>query len=158
MRMQLLLVALAACPLAACTSGEAAEAQQQQDAAVVEALPLPPGFYISDGESCGSASNATLILLHKSGINSSREPCEFSRIEQVAPSAFQVTQSCSDNGEAWGRETTIYEVVSQVKVTGEQSFRLTYDSDSEPVDWQYCPQSSLPDPWRDTDISDLIGG
>lgn len=151
------LAILAVCPLAACGSGEAAEAQQQ-GAAVVEALPLPLGFYISDGESCGSASNATLMLLHKTGFNTSREPCEFSRIEQVAPNAFQVTQSCSDNGEAWGRETTFYEVVSQVEVAGEQSFRLTYDAGSVPVDWQYCPQSSLPDSWRDNDISDLIGG
>ncbi|MFC3098712.1 hypothetical protein [Alteraurantiacibacter palmitatis] len=156
MRKQNILAMLAAAPLAACGSGEAAEAQPE--AAVVEALPLPLGFYISDGESCGSASNATLILLHRTGINSSREPCEFSRIEQVAPSTFQVAQSCSDNGEAWGGETTIYEVVAQVEVTGEHSFRMTYDADSKPVDWTHCPQSSLPDPWRDNDISDLIGG
>ena len=156
MKTPFLLAFLAASPLAACGGGEAAEAQPTE--AVVQALPLPLGFYVSDDASCAGASNATLILLHKSGINSSREPCEFSRIEQLSPTQFEVTQSCSDNGEAWGRETTIYEVVSRVEVTGEHSFRLTYDADSAPVGWNHCPQSSLPDPWRDNDISDLIGG
>lgn len=41
---------------------------------------------------------------------------------------------------------------------GEEAFTFTFTSE---YGWEgsarHCPQSSLPEPWRDNDISDLIG-
>lgn len=118
-------------------------------------LPLRLGFYVSSDVSCSQASNATLQLLRREGINTSRTPCDFSRIEKAGDNRYRVTETCTELG-GWGdgeqhvsTNTAIYEILSETR------FKVMGDSWESTM--QYCPQSSLPEPWRDNDISDIIG-
>ncbi len=147
---------LSACLLAACGAQSPASATADPPpaaaapAAIVQHLPLERGFYVRDGTPCAQASNATLLLHGSAGINGAHEACEFTRIEQTAPDTFAATQTCRDiaGGEA-ETATLTYGIASPTAFTVR----------SEEYGWQYtaehCPQSSLPDPWRDNDISDL---
>ncbi len=126
-----------------------------QDAEGVTTLPLKPGFYVVNGTACAQASNATLMLVRKSGINTSRVPCDFESIEKTGANSYRVTESCTEGGAAWGTEEHISINVSTYEVPNETSFTSKSDSG-----WassaRYCPQSSLPEPWRNNDIGDLI--
>ncbi|AKC88116.1 hypothetical protein WQ53_01475 [Pseudoxanthomonas suwonensis] len=117
---------------------------------MVDRLPLERGFFVRDGTPCAQASNATLLLHGRAGINGAREACEFTRIEQTGPATFVATQACRDIMGGDSEDTTLtYEIASPTAFTARH----------EEYGWQYtaehCPQSALPDPWRDNDISDL---
>ncbi|HEY9578316.1 MAG TPA: hypothetical protein VIR65_00470 [Rhizorhapis sp.] len=143
--------------------GEAADdtagAEPQQASApkgeAVASLPLQRGFYVADGTSCGQASNATLMLVRKSGINTSRVPCDFKSIEKTGANSYRVTETCSEGGAAWGTEEHISTNVSTYEIPNNTSFTTKSDSGWE-SSARYCPQSSLPEPWRNNDIADLI--
>src|SRR3546814_612119 len=143
--------------------GEAADdtagAEPQQAAApkgeAGSSLPLQRGFYVADGTSCGQASNATLMLVRKSGINTSRVPCDFKSIEKTGANSYRVTETCSEGGAAWGTEEHISTNVSTYEIPNNTSFTTKSYSGWE-SSARYCPQSSLPEPWRNNDIADLI--
>lgn len=120
----------------------------------VASLPLRRGFYVTEGATCEEASNATLMLVRKGGINTSRVPCDFKSIVKAGPSDYRVTESCSEGGPAWGSEEQVSSRVSTYEVLSETSFRM------KSGDWEYiasyCPQPSLPEPWRENDISDIV--
>jgi hypothetical protein len=132
----------------------AAEAQASK-AEVVKTLPLRRGFYVSSDTSCAQASNATLMLVKRDGINSSRTPCDFKKIEKTGPTSYRVTESCNDNGSAWGHQDTITTEVSTFEIRSDTAFTAKSDSGWE-KSARYCAQSSLPEPWRDNDIADII--
>lgn len=111
--------------------------------ATVKALPLRRGFYVSADTPCNQASNATLRLVTREGVNWARDICTFKKIEKTGATSYRVTDSCSD-------EPTTYEVPN------ETSFTVKYEGGSE-SSARYCAQSTLPDPWRDNDISDITG-
>jgi hypothetical protein len=121
-------------------------APEKAAAATVSTLPLKRGFYVASEIPCGSASNATLRLVTREGINWSRGVCTFKRIEKIGATSYQVAEQCSGGGAS----TTTYEVPNDT------SFTARNEGGSE-SSARYCNQSSLPDPWRDNDISDLIG-
>lgn len=118
-------------------------APAQTAAAIVKTLPLKRGFYVSADTPCAQASNATLRLVTRDGINWSRDVCTFRKIEKTGALSYRVTESC------WGEPTTY-------DVPNETSFTVKYEGGSE-SSARYCAQSSLPDPWRDNDISDITG-
>lgn len=120
-----------------------APAPAQTAAATVKTLPLKRGFYVSADTPCAQASNATLRLVTREGINGSRDVCTFKKIEKTGATSYRVTESCSG-------EPTTYEIPN------ETSFTIKYEGGSE-SSARYCAQSSLPDPWRDNDISDITG-
>jgi hypothetical protein len=136
----------------------AAETEMQDARArkgeTVTSLPLKRGFYVAGDTACGQASNATLMLVRKSGINSSRVPCEFKAIEKVGANSYRVTESCSEGGAAWGTEEHVSTSVSTYEIASDTSFTSKSDSGWE-NSARYCPQSSLPEPWRNNDIGDL---
>jgi hypothetical protein len=114
-------------------------------------LPLRRGYYVSNDTSCGQASNATLMLLGRKGYGL----CTFSKVVKLAENQYRVTERCTDNGPAWGRPEGIE--VSQVRWTIESNTafsRLREDGDR--MGWRFCEQKSLPDPWRDNDIRDIL--
>jgi hypothetical protein len=115
-------------------------------------LPLKRGFYVANGTACAAASNATLLLVHRDGIRGSRDACTFGTIERTGPTSYRVTEQCADiqaGPDSAGTARVGWEIPDDA------SFRSTSDAG-----WQrharYCEQSSLPDPWRDSDISDLV--
>lgn len=118
-------------------------------------LPLQRGFYVTEGTACGQASNATLMLVRKRGINTSRVPCDFKKIEKTGPNSYRVTESCSEGGAAWGTEEQISTSVSTYEILNDTGFTVKSDGGWE-SSARYCPQPSLPEPWRNNDITDLI--
>lgn len=61
-------------------------------AEVVASLPLQRGFYVSTSVSCGSASNATLMLVTRTGMNTSRVESTFRKIDRTGPTTYVVTE------------------------------------------------------------------
>lgn len=120
-----------------------ASASEKTPAATVKTLPLKRGFFVASGTPCGNASNATLMLITREGINWSRDVCTFKRIEKIAASGYRVAAQCS------GGETTI-----TFEIPSDDRFTAKYENGGD-SSARYCAQSNLPDPWRDNDISDL---
>jgi hypothetical protein len=147
--LRLCLVAILSGALAAgCgPSGPVADA-----AATLDGLPLQRGFYVASDTPCAQASNATLALIHREGVNGARDGCTFEAIEQIGPTSYRVTQTCSAfGGGGDGQETSIvvYEIPDETRYTARSDSGWVQDA-------RYCAQSSLPDPWRDNDISDIL--
>ena len=115
---------------------------------VVATLPLKRGFYVDNDTPCGQASNASMLLvLRKGTINGAKELCDFRRIEQVGTASYRVTQACKDLASR-GRAQTVWVTL---EIADDSHFMS-----KEVGNKRYCEQSSLPDPWRDNDIADLI--
>src|SRR6476620_642380 len=115
---------------------------------VVASLPLKLGFYVDTDTPCGEASNATMLLVLRKGIISgAKELCEFKRIQQIGTASYRVTQACKDLASR-GRAQTVSVIL---EITNDSSFKS-----KEVGNKRYCEQSSLPEPWRDNDIADLI--
>lgn len=118
----------------------------------VEELPLRRGFYVRTDATCGTASNATLALVRRDGITS----CDFTSIERIGESRYRVKESCAVRGAPPGHEHERDESTQEYEILSETRYRLTFEY-GETVEFNFCPQDSLPEPWRDNDISDLIG-
>lgn len=142
-------------PGVATTAAPAEPASPSAGSAAMATLPLELGFYVPTDVACAQASNATLSLLRRSGINTSRVPCDFSAVEPLGGNRFRVTERCSSGGAAWGTEeevstsTAIYDIATptRFRIESEGGYTATM---------QHCPQGELPDPWRSNDIADII--
>lgn len=117
---------------------------------MVTELPLKRGFYVASDTPCEQASNATLLLLRRDGIGGARDFCEFRQIEAVDAAIYRVTEACADlqGGDAVVSLST-YRVASPTDFTARSE--QGWESSA-----RYCEQSSLPEPWRDNDVDDLI--
>ncbi len=137
--------------LAACDAAERAPAAQSTptapDAAVVAELPLKRGYYVRADATCAEASNATLQLVRRDGIGS----CGFTRIESLGAGRYRVHEFCHPRDPAEPHDYFL---------KGDSSYRTVADEIDEygqPTEFRFCPQRSLPEPWRDNDISDVTG-
>ncbi len=137
------------------TAAEAASSAAPDESTTVEALPLKRGFYVASDTPCGQASNATLLLVRKDGINGSRDTCTFKKIEKIDATRYRAVSECSSGGAAWGREEEIETETVVYTVPDDSSFTSKSESGWE-HSARYCAQSSLPESWRDNDISDLV--
>ena len=136
--------------LAACNAAEPASGVQSAptnpDAAVVAELPLKRGYYVRVDETCGDASHATIELVRRDGIGS----CGFTKIESLGAGRYRVHQFCHPRDPSEPLEYLL---------TGDGSYRIGEDATDEyeqPTEFRFCAQRSLPDPWRDNDISDVL--
>lgn len=119
-------------------------------AAPVTGLPLKPGFYVASDTPCGQASNATLSLVRRNGMNVSRMSCDFKKIEQTGPARYQVTEECKELTQGTS-ETD----VRTYEVANDSSFKSLLP-DGTSYQARYCAQSSLPAPWRNINIGNQI--
>lgn len=141
-------LALVACHAADGGGGEAV-AGQVAEAAVeteVDALPLQRGYYVRTDDACGTASRATLALVRRDGISG----CSFEHIEKIGASRYRVRENCMEP-----QAPEPYEVVQEYEVLAGDRYRVTFEY-GESAEFRHCPQASLPDPWRDNDISDVL--
>jgi len=142
--------------MANATDAPTPAASETEKPASVASLPLKRGFYVASDTRCGRASNATLSLLGRDGFTvSGRDFCEFVKIEKTSATGYRVTEECSSGGEAWGTEEQKDTSVVAWEIPNGTSYKRKSDSGWE-SSARYCAQSSLPEPWRDNDISDLI--
>ena len=137
--------AAAAAPAVTPPSGDAAMAP----------LPLELGFYVPADIACSDASNATLSLLRRTGINTSRVPCDFTAVEPLGGNRFRVTERCSSGGPAWGTPEEVSTSTATYAIAAPTRFRIESEG-GHAVTMQHCPQGELPDPWRSNDIADII--
>jgi hypothetical protein len=152
--MRLLPVLLTAGLLCAC--GQSGTGERPVDSTaptytIVE-LPLQRGFYVMSDTSCGEASNATLLLVRRSGINWVRSACEFESIRHAGAESYRAALACKDIQRGEVQSSTYH-----LHIPDATQFSYgTEDSDYR-THFRYCQQSSLPEPWRDNDISELVG-
>ncbi|MDP2193611.1 MAG: hypothetical protein Q8K36_03700 [Alphaproteobacteria bacterium] len=144
------ILACSICLLVACGKAENIPADSATGVSVAE-LPLKRGFYVASDTPCKEASNATLQLLRRDGIGGARDFCEFKQIAQITPQQYQVSAMC---GDLHGDENSGELLSITYNLTDSTSFSALSDTGWE-YSARYCEQSSLPDPWRDNDISDL---
>ncbi|TDK27390.1 hypothetical protein E2F46_04160 [Luteimonas aestuarii] len=127
----------------------AAAMQTAPDAVeVVDTLPLRRGFYVRNDDTCAAPSNATLALVRRDGITS----CDFTAIQRIGESRYRVQETCKDHQ---GPAPSTYELTQEYEILAEDRYRVTYEY-GETVEFGFCPQQSLPEPWKTNDISDLI--
>ena len=135
----LIAVVLAACGESAPPGGGSPEA----------GLPLTRGFYVMNDIACADASNATLLLVHSGGVNGSRDACEFRSIAQTGPTSYRAVTTCRDiQGRSTEVSTQLYEIPEPT------TFSYGMEGSDYRSHFRYCAQASLPDPWRDIDLSD----
>lgn len=146
-----IVLACTMCLLAAC-SNPADNAIPEAAGNSVSELPLKRGFYVASDTPCEQASNATLQLLRRDGIGGARDFCEFKQILEIAPQQFQVSALC---GDLQGGVESAELLTITYQLHDNTSFSALSDTGWE-HSARYCDQSSLPDSWRDNDISDLI--
>ena len=141
---------------AAATAAPDASPEPEKPAGVA-ILPLKRGFYVGSDTPCGQASNATLSLLRRDGFTvAGRDFCEFVKIEKTGATSYRVTEECSSGGPAWGTEEHKETHVVAWEIPNDISYKRKSESSGWESSARYCAQSSLPEDWRDNDISDLI--
>lgn len=113
-------------------------------------LPLQRGFYVASDTVCSEASNATLGLLHRQGLNSAREDCTFAEIVALDEERYRITEQCAEIGTG---EASRY--VVEWQVLSHQSFRRRLDS-GWTSQMRYCDQATLPDTWHGIDLEAAI--
>jgi len=143
---------LAATALLLSACGKTATTGSEHTTTAVTELPLTRGFYVSTDTACGDASNATLLLMRRDGFNGARDGCDFETIEQTGPQSYRVIERCADfqaGPDSATTETVIWQIPDDASFTsnGDRGWERSF---------RHCEQSSLPDPWRDNDISDLV--
>lgn len=133
----------------------AANNQAEPGNVIVGGLPLRLGFYVANDAECATASNATLTIMRRDGYSGSRYSCTFGAIEKTGETSYRVTESCTERG-GLGGSAEARTSVRNYEVTDVENFSAKSDSGWE-SNARFCPQSTLPEPWRDNDISDVTG-
>lgn len=113
-------------------------------------LPLRRGFYVTSDTACGEASNATLALLHREGLNFARADCVFTAVTPLGDARYRVTEQCAEigTGERYASST-------DWQVLAPDSFAVGF-GDSSPRTYRWCDQATLPEGWRDIDLAAAI--
>lgn len=114
-------------------------------AEMVPELPLDRGFYVRTDATCRTASLATLAILTRQGLQWAGSACTFGPIEKTGATTYRVEQTCDGPGKA----------IATWQITSRTAFSFR-----DETGWDhaatFCPQKSLPEPWRSNDISGLI--
>ena len=126
-----------------------------QEDVVIGSLPLRLGYYVADGTACDKATDATLTLLRRDGYGGARFICTYGKIEKTGPTSFRVEESCKEMG-GFGGERPAQKSKRTYNVPNDASFISKSDAGWENKS-RFCPQQTLPAPWKDNDISDVTG-
>ncbi len=122
---------------------------------VVGSLPLRLGYYVADGTACDKATDATLTLLRRDGYGGARFICTYGKIEKTGPTSFRVEESCKEMG-GFGGERPAQKSKRNYNVPDDASFISKSDAGWENKS-RFCPQHSLPAPWKENDLKDVTG-
>jgi hypothetical protein len=146
----LMLAALGGCHAGHDSSQLSGPSSNSSAVADLRDLRLEPGFYVASDVDCDKASNATLALLHRHGLNSSREDCAFAKVEGLGENRYRITEQCMAIGTG-----EVSQYVAQWEVLSSQGFRRTLDS-GWVAQMRHCDQQALPEGWRDIDLDAAI--
>jgi hypothetical protein len=119
-------------------------------AAAVADLPLRRSFYVTSDTACGEASNATLALLHREGLNFARADCVFTAVTARGDGRYRVADQCTEIGTG-----ERYTGDAEWQVLSAESFALGA-GDGSPRRYRYCDQAALPEGWRDIGLAAAI--
>lgn len=119
--------------------------------AAVESLPLERGFFVRQGTPCGEASNATLTLHTGSGINAAQASCGFTRIEKTGDNTYTATEECY-----FIRAGESFSDTLHITVESRTAYSQATAGDESTWRARHCAQSSLPEPWRNNDLSEYL--
>jgi len=120
------------------------QGQPLAEPTAVKELPLERGYYVKDG-GCGDASNFSLTLNTGDGINAAQAHCRFTRLQKIGDKTYSATETCEfiqGGSEKHELEITVEDRTSYTSTEGDFTWSASY-----------CPQASLPEPWRSNDIS-----
>ncbi len=140
--------------MAASAAPAPAPAPSSPTAARPGALPLKRGYFVSADEPCNRASNATVNLFTGDGMNASRSVCTFTRVEPQGSGRYRVTQKCQELGGFGGEEPPAESTIT-FDVPDDSRFTIRWPGGGSRSS-RYCPQSSMNEPFRSNDISDLL--
>jgi hypothetical protein len=104
-------------------------------------VPLQHGYYVRD-TTCNNASRGSLELFlgNSFGVN-----CSINRIENLGNNTFRITETCDDSrGDRKFTSTNVYQIINRTEFLATFSLDETHHENH----YRYCPQSSLPEPWR----------
>jgi len=119
-------------------------------------VPLKQGYYVQIDTPCSEASNSTLNLYIGTSFYAT---CQVSKIRKDGQS-YLIWSSCSDR-EGEDENLARYLIISntEFKVSylsnGKDHLAPIEKHEASTVHFRYCPQSSLPEPWRSNDITAL---
>lgn len=105
-------------------------------------LPLKRGYYVQTDTECEDASNASLNLFLGTAFGFN---CSVKNMRSIGNNKYKITQTCLQRGERF-TDTIIYEIMNNTE------FIEHYAHGGGPRHFRYCPQSSLPEPWRSNKI------
>lgn len=116
----------------------------------VAGLPLARGYFVRQGTPCGAASNATVTLHTGHGINAAQAHCELTEIEKTGSNTFTAKETCTF---IRGGEQT-----RQLDLTISERTSYSHSDPQAAAEYsaRYCPQDSLPEPWRSNDLGHLM--
>jgi len=117
-------------------------------------LPLKRGYYVSADTPCNRASNATVNLFTGDGLNASRSICAFTKVEPQGNGRFRVTQKCQELGGGGGDVAADVSTVT-FDIPDDSRFAIRWPGGGSSTS-RHCPQSSMNEPFRSNDISDLV--
>ncbi|MCW2366493.1 hypothetical protein M2341_001940 [Sphingobium sp. B7D2B] len=137
------------------SAGNSAANSTEPGKVLVGGLPLRLGYYVSNETACESASKATVTLIGRNGYSGARYSCTFGTIEKTGATTYRVTETCRE-GDAIANRQEVRTSTRTYDVTDAENYAAQSDSG-----WankaRYCPQSSLPAPWKDEDMRALTG-
>ena len=114
-------------------------------ALAADGLPLPHGYYVATDIPCGQASNFSTYLLTRDSLRMGPEICRFSSFDQEEDRVYIITEQCDSKAEA---------SYGWVVAPDGKGFHRTGPAMGE-TRARFCPQNSMPEPWRSNDIRAL---
>ena len=72
--------------------------------------------------------------------------------QDLGEGRYRVTETCQ---EVQGPQPSTYEVEQEYEVLAEDRYRVNFEGGGS-SEFRFCPQDSLPESWRDNDISDVL--
>ncbi len=117
--------------------------------ALLNTLPLQRGYYVNADTPCGAASSATLMLVRRDASATNRRSTGSGASKRSAPATWRVTAERIDNdGRAEGTSVSTYEIIGPASYRRKNEFGV--------FALRFCPQKSLPAPWRSNHIGALL--
>ncbi|WP_260927062.1 hypothetical protein [Novosphingobium sp. 9] len=119
-------------------------------------VPVRPGYYATGDTPCDRVSARTVLVLYRDGMDSAAGSCAWSEVQPVAGAgaaasvsgSWRVTRRCLVGQQEGVSDGTPYVRHARITLAGKGAFVLRDEGGAAPIRAKWCPQASLPEPWR----------